>query len=67
MSDSQHGNLWEKMGALDELEIMQVLTTLFATYEKLQQHDPENSRALHFFTNLELAISQASECNLNRR
>ncbi len=61
------GDLWEKVGSLDELELMHVLTTLYETFEKQQQREPENKEAQQFFSNLERAISQVSECNLNRR
>lgn len=67
LHDMHSGDLWDKIGFLDELEIMQVLTTLYVTYEKQQQCEPENAESQQFFKNLELAVSQVSECNLNRR
>lgn len=67
MSESQPGDLWDAIGALDELEAMQVLTKLFATYEELLQRDPDNPEIKNFFQHLKLALDQAKECNLNRR
>lgn len=61
------GDLWEKMGSLDELELMQVLTNLFTAYESRLQQEPENAEAQRFFTTLSQALIRVSECNLNRR
>lgn len=63
----QSEDLWEKVGSLDELELMQVLTNLYESYEQLKEREPGNSESIAFFNKLERAISQVSECNLNRR
>lgn len=67
MNDKQPGDLWEEIGSMDELELLQVLTTLFATYETAWRCEPENPEAQRFFKNLALAATQVSACNLNRR
>lgn len=60
-------NLWEALGEIDEEETGLVLTKLFEIYEQILEQDPNSSEAVLFFNKLELAISQTSECNLNRR
>lgn len=67
MSDKQPGDLWEEIGSLDEMEAMQVLTKLFVFYEAQLDRDPQSTETKRFFNNLALAVSQVSECNLNRR
>ncbi len=61
------GDLWEKVGSLEDLETMQVITKLFDVYELQLQNNPGDVAARQFFKYLDQAISQASECNLNRR
>ena len=59
--------LWEDMGSLSEDDVPHVLTKLFLIYDKKLEHDPKAQEALDFFKHLDNAISQTSECNLNRR
>lgn len=61
------GDVWEKMGALEEMEVMPVLTNIFVNYEQQLQNDPGSIEAKRFFRVLNQAIDLASECNLNRR
>ncbi|WP_136809162.1 hypothetical protein [Desulfosediminicola flagellatus] len=61
------GDLWDKVGSLEDIETMQVLTRLFDVYELQLQNNPQDGAAQQFFKYLEQAIAQASECNLNRR
>jgi hypothetical protein len=60
-------DLWEDIGSLPEDELLHVITSLFAGYEKQLKHRPGDQEALHFFRNLDNAISQSTNCNLNRR
>ena len=55
------------MGSLPEDDVFQVLTRLFTIYEERGNRNPADSEALNFFRNLENAISQASQCNSNRK
>ena len=59
--------LWEAIGAVDEEETVHVLTRLFAMYEQLLANDSKDKEALNFFRNLDTALTQTTECNLNRR
>lgn len=58
---------WEALGSVSEEEAGHVLSKLFTMYEQLIEQDPQNSEAELFFKNLDSAISQTVECNLNRR
>jgi hypothetical protein len=60
-------DLWDAIGDIDEDETRNVLTKLFVMYEQLLDKDAENGEAKLFFKNLDLAILQTDECNLNRR
>jgi len=60
-------DIWENMGELSDNETFQVLTKLFAIYEAEFQRDPVNVSALDFFSRLDNAIDQTSQCNSNRR
>lgn len=59
--------IWDKLGDLPENEALYVLTKLFATYESLRENDPDNKEIYNFFKNLDNAIDQTTQCNLNRR
>jgi hypothetical protein len=59
--------LWESLGDVDADETGHVLTRLFALYEKLLEKNPKDKEALIFFRNLDIALTQTAECNLNRR
>lgn len=60
-------DIWGELGELPEEEVMQVMTKLFALYEDRLNKNPEDQNALNFFINLNNAIEQTSQCNLNRR
>lgn len=60
-------DVWEELGEMAEEEAVHVLVRLFAMYEEQQRRNPDDEAAALFFRNLSTAISQASECNLNRR
>jgi len=60
-------DLWEALGDLNEEEAHHVLSRLFALYEEITLRDPENEGAQLFFQKLDTALSQAQDCNLNRR
>jgi hypothetical protein len=62
--------LWEALGDIDPDETGHVLTRLFVMYEQLLQNnpdDPKGKEASNFFKNLDIALTQTDECNLNRR
>lgn len=60
-------DLWVAIGAIEEEEVIHVLTKLFATYEQMLVNNPEDREALTFFRNLDNALTLTEECNLNRR
>jgi len=60
-------DLWEAIGTIDEEENGHVLTKIFAMYEQLLIKNPQDQEALAFFRNLDNALTQTTECNLNRR
>lgn len=59
--------LWDDIGTLAEEEALHVITKLYASYEAKLSRDPQNQACLQFFQELDNAISQTLECNLNRR
>jgi len=59
--------LWEAIGDLEEEDIPHVLTKLFLIYEDRKRLNPDDEAAALFFKHLSQAVSQTSECNLNRR
>ena len=62
--------LWEAIGDMDPDETSHVLTRLFVMYEQRLQNNPDKPQgkeALNFFKNLDIALTQTGECNLNRR
>lgn len=61
------GELWEALGDVEELELRQVLTRLFVSYEDLLKRDPDSPLASQFFKKLDLALAETDGCNLNRR
>ena len=60
-------DIWEDLGALAEDELLHVLTKLYDTYYNDLRKDAEKQAATEFFRRLDLAITQTSQCNLNRR
>lgn len=61
------GDLWEALGSLEEEESQLLLTRLFAFYEDQLERDVDADEALKFFRNLDMVLTQVTECNLNRR
>jgi hypothetical protein len=62
-----HVDLWAAVGSLAEDEPILVLTRLVALYGERLENNPADQEAQLFFRNLDTAISQATQCNLNRR
>ena len=60
-------DLWDALGSVPEEEMAHVATRLFTLYEARLQQNPDDPEALHFFRNLDLAITQTCQCNSNRR
>lgn len=60
-------DLWEKIGSLDEMDLANVLTKIFVTYEEKLLKNPNDRDALQFFRTLQQVVDQVGECNLNRR
>ena len=60
-------DLWEKIGALDEMDFANVLAKIFVTYEEKLQKNQDDREALQFFRTLQQVVDQVGECNLNRR
>jgi hypothetical protein len=67
MTGKSPNDIWEDLGAIDELEMGHVMMNLFSQYETMFQYEPDNPATLQFFLHLENAIKMATECNLNRR
>lgn len=61
------GDLWEQLGDIELEDFPHILNILFASYEELQEKDPENQEAERFFNTLGRAMSQTTSCNANRR
>ena len=59
--------IWDKLGELIEEEPLHVLTKLFTIYESQDVNNPGNGEVSNFFKNLNNAIEQTTQCNLNRR
>ncbi len=59
--------LWDDIGQLAEEEALHVITKLYASYERRLSRNPGNKDCRQFFQELDNAISQTLECNLNRR
>ena len=59
--------IWNALGSVPEEEMAHVATRLFALYEARLQQNHDDPEALHFFCNLDLAITQTCQCNSNRR
>jgi hypothetical protein len=66
-SDMESNDLWEALGTLEDDQAMQVLTQLFARYERELDRFPGDPAAETFFHNLALIMVQVQSCNLNRR
>ena len=60
-------DLWEEIGSLEDDEPLHVITKLFAMYDERLKRHAEDDEAILFFRNLSVAISETSQCNLNRR
>lgn len=60
-------DLWEKIGALDEMDLANVIAKIFATYEEKLLINQDDRDALQFFRTLQQVVDQVDECNLNRR
>ncbi len=60
-------DLWEDMGSLELEDVPLVMNKLFAIYENFLSRDPNSEESLKFFKNLDRAITETSQCNLNRR
>jgi len=60
-------DIWEDLGELAEDELLHVLTKLFDSYYADLARDSDSPAAALFFRRLEQAVTQTSQCNLNRR
>jgi len=63
----QTADLWAMLGDLDEDQSIQVLTQLFARYEKRLEQNAADPEAVLFFRELATILAQVQSCNLNRR
>jgi len=59
--------IWEALGELPDEEVLHVITKLFFLYEEELTRNPADPEALNFFMRLGTALTQTSQCNLNRR
>lgn len=64
---SNHNDLWSDIGSLADEDAAHVLTRLFTVYEAETEVNPDSDNCNDFFKKLSTAISQITECNLNRR
>jgi hypothetical protein len=60
-------DIWELLGDLEEDQLLQVLTQLFARYEERLGKNPDDPAAILFFRDLSVVLEQVQTCNLNRR
>lgn len=60
-------DIWELLGNLEEDQLLQVLTQLFARYEERLQKNPDDPATKLFFRDLSVVLEQVQSCNLNRR
>nr|WP_320012621.1 hypothetical protein [uncultured Desulfobulbus sp.] len=60
-------DIWELLGDLEEDQLLQVLTQLFARYEERLQKNPDDPATKLFFRDLSVVLEQVQSCNLNRR
>jgi len=60
-------DIWEDIGSLAEDEPLHVLTKLLTVYDQILKNDPQSVEAVNFFQHLDNAVTQTSQCNLNRR
>ena len=67
VTDHRISELWDALGSLPEEEMAHVVTRLFALYEARLRQNPGDAEALHFFSNLNRAVTETSQCNSNRR
>lgn len=59
--------IWDDLGSLSEEEALHVITKLYTSYEAKLSLAPDNQAYQQFFQELDNAITQTLECNLNRR
>ena len=60
-------DIWEEIGSLADDEPLHVLTKLLTVYDTILKNDPQSKEAINFFRNLDNAVTQTCQCNLNRR
>ena len=60
-------DLWEALGSIEDDQAYQVLTQLFARYEKCREQNPADPEAEAFFQALTVIMDQVQSCNVNRR
>jgi len=59
--------LWDALGSLDDEQAYQILTQLFARYEKCRELNPADPEAQAFFQALSVIMAQVQSCNVSRR
>ncbi len=59
--------IWEALGELPDEDVLPLISKLFFVYEEELKRDPSGPEALRFFQRLGTALTQTSQCNLNRR
>lgn len=60
-------DLWDSLGELPDQEAILVITRIFSHYEEKLRSNPDDPESLKFFRQLDIALSQTEQCNLNRR
>ncbi|MDH3393386.1 MAG: hypothetical protein OEL66_05215 [Desulfobulbaceae bacterium] len=60
-------DIWEEIGSLADDEMLHVITKLLSVYDQILKNDPQSVEARNFFQHLDNAVTQTSQCNLNRR
>jgi hypothetical protein len=60
-------DLWSDLGELPDEEVILLVTKLFSFYEERLNKNSGDTEAINFFRNLDNALNQTSQCNLNRR
>lgn len=63
--DVSTGDLWGKLGEMEQEDCVHLLHFLFSQYEKELEVKPEVAE--HFFMQLQNGLEQVSTCNVSRR
>jgi hypothetical protein len=61
------GDLWDRLGLLEDYQTTQVLADLFIRFEQRRQQCPDDPAAEAFFQILAGSMAHVQSCNVSRR